>query len=85
MIGQNRQQRICRVVIADYTEESRRYTKTCKVYRNICGATRTLVRFMHVDNRHRRFRRNPSCGSEKVTIEHDVAGDDDVRFRKIRY
>ena len=68
------------LVVADNRKQRRAGAKTRRIARNVRGATGTLFGPRHVDDRHRRFRRDPLDVAEPVAIEHHVADDEDARL-----
>ena len=77
-LGQSAPQSIPGSVLTDRAEQTRVRAKRCKIDGDIGGTARTVIGVLHVNDRHRRLRRNTAGGAKQVLVQHDVARNDNA-------
>src|SRR5690606_6060431 len=72
------------IVVAGNAQQVDTGAESGDVQCHVTGTTGTVFNILNFDHRHRRFRRNTRGGTLPVTVEHNVAKDQDAGIVKIR-
>ena len=84
LVVQQAGQAVARLVLARHRQQGNPGAQRRGIARHVGGAARPLLGATDMHHRHRRLGRNAAHLAEPVTVEHDVADDQDAGIFEIR-